>query len=358
MNQLPAGRWTRGVVLPLLVAIAAGAAVWTLREQGRRIDELATAARDNDRALEEILGEVTRMRLEQRSDALGPSGLLAKLRHYAPMLTSARTPEPDYLAAKHEMDAILRAFGAIGTDAWGPITKRLEQLKPDRDFEEARWLLRAAAQVDPVAGKEIVKDVLAGKRLPSPRLRWDAARLMTEIDRPLAQHMLRQILLTESSRGVNMERAMAEHATIPDPAALSASGFHNYVAQYVESGDEKIDDTLLMVVGRTEHDLPTIQKCVEYLGKRRCERAVETIEKLYRKPPHNQENPLFLNHCLTALHSIQGERARPFLEEAMRTTTSDIVAKHCRTLLAAQSVARPAEASSQEANSIAPPGKK
>lgn len=357
MNPSSAGRGLRDLVLPLAVIAAIGGGAFVLHRQEARLQELTATAAKNDAALQEILGEVTRVRLEQRNEALGVNGLLEKLRTYAPMLTSSRIPEPDYKYARAEMDAILRALAAIGKDAWGPVTERLRVVKADAEFDEARWLLRAATRVDPLPGKEIVKDVLAGKRLPSSRLRLDAARLMTEIDRPLAQAMLRQILLTESSRGVNLERASAQGYALPDPAALSASGFHNYVAQYVDSGDEQIDDTLLMVVGRAEHDIPTIQKCVEYLGKRKCERAVPTIEKLYAKPPFNQENPLFMNHCLTALNEIQGERARPFLEEALRKTTSDIVANHARTLLAVQSIARP-DARAQDANSIAPPGKK
>jgi len=352
MNQSSAGQRIRELLLPLAVIAAVATGAFVLHRQEQRLQELTATAAKNDATLQEILGEVTRVRLEQRNEALGVNGLLAKLRKYSPMLTSSRIPEPDYQYARAEMDAILRALATIGKDAWDPITARLRDLKADQDFDEARWLLRAATRVDPLPGKEIVKEVLAGKRLPSSRLRLDAARLMTEIDRPLAQTMLRQIMLTESSRGVNLERAGADYA-IPDPAALSASGFHNFVAQYVDSGDDQIDDTLLMVVGRSEHDLTTIQKCVEYLGKRRCERAVETIEKLYRKPPFHQENPLFMNHCLTALNAIRGDAARPFLEEALRTTTSDIVANHARTLLAVQTVARP-----QDANSIAPPGKK
>lgn len=333
MNESTPGRRLLPTILSCALAAGLAATAAVVWRQGRRIDDLTAAARTNDATLQQILAEVNRVRLEQRSEVLGTQGLLKKLQTYAPMLTSARVPEPDYLAAKAEMDAILRALATIGEDAWKPITERLRELKSDTNFDEVKWLLRAAVKVDPKAGKEIVKDVLAGTRLPSPRLRLEAARMMTEIDKPLAQTMLRHILMTESSRGVNMERAMAQGAPIPDAAALSASGFHNFVAQYTETDDPQIDDTLLMVVGRAEHDLATVQKCVELLGRRKCERATATIEKLYRNPPHNQENPLFLNHCLTALHQIKGAAARPFLEEALKNATTETVANHCTFLL-------------------------
>lgn len=355
MNESPRTARTMSPVLALLLLLglgAVGAGVWS---HGRRIDALADAVRAHDAALQQILGEVTRARLEQRADAAGPAGLLGKLRAYAPLLTSSRVPEPDYKAARAEMDAILRAFAAIGADAWRPVTERLRELNGEQNFDEARWLVRAAVKIDPKAGKEIVKEIVAGTRLPSPRLRLDATRLMLELDRPLAQTLLRGILTTESSRGVNVERAMAAGAPIPDAAALSTSGFHNFVALYVESGDERIDDTLLMVMGRAEHDLVTVQKCVESLGRRKCERAAPAIEKLYREPPHRQDNPLFLNHCLTALHEIRGDAAREFLEEALRTTTNPTVANHCRHLLGG---ADAGGAAGQAANSIAPPGKK
>lgn len=353
MNEPPRGPRLPGITISLLLLAGLGAVGAVVFVQGRQIDALVESVRAGDATLQEILGEVTRARLEQRAEALGPAGLLAKLRAYSPLLTSSRVPEPDYKAARAEMDAILRAIAAIGTDAWAPVTARLRELNGEQHFDEARWLVRAAVRIDPKAGKEIVKDIVAGTRLPSPRLRLDAARFLLEIDRPLAQNLLRGIMTTESSRGVNAERAMAAGAPIPDAAALSTSGFHNFVGLYVDSGDERIDETLLMVVGRAEHDVVTVQRCVEALGRRKCERAVATIEKLYREPPNGQENPLFLNHCLTALHEIRGTAARPFLEEALRTTSLPTVANHCRMLLGGDG-----SAAAQAANSIAPPGKK
>ncbi|MBL8729159.1 MAG: hypothetical protein JNM25_12050 [Planctomycetes bacterium] len=321
-------------LLLLLVTLSAlggtGVAAWRLQA---RLAALETRSAANDSLLGEVYGEVTRIRLEQRADALGPAGLLAKLRVYAPLVTSARTPEPDFLAAKREIDAILRAFEAIGEDAWKPVVERLAQLDGDKDYDEARYLVRAAMRIDPAAGKGLAKEVLAGTRLPSPKMRWDAARMLIEADRPLAQQMLRHIVSTESSRGVNPDRAGAQGMAVPDLAAMSATGFHNFIGLYVLSEDPALEDTLLMVMGRAEHDLVTVQECVKVLGERRCERAVPAIEKAYREPPNRVENPLFQMHCLTSLQQIQGAAARPFLEQALQNATTDTVAKHCQFLL-------------------------
>lgn len=327
----------RRSLLPTALAVATLAAVaglgyLVLRLQ-HEVEALRTAAAADDAVLAQVHGEVTRIRLEQRAEALGPQGLLAKLRAFAPLVTSARVPEPDYQFAKDELDAVLRAFEAIGEDAWQPVVTRLEQLDASADYDEARYLLRAAMRIDPTAGKEIVKNVLAGARLPSPRLRWDAARILIDAAPELAQRLLRHIMLTESSRGVNPDRVGDRDIPIPDPAALSASGFHNFVQLYAQSGDPKLEDTLLMVLGRAEHDLVTVQACVKMLGELGSERAVPAIEKLFLQPPHGFENPLFQNHCLSALHQIQGEAARPFLERAQREATSPIVAQHCAFLL-------------------------
>jgi hypothetical protein len=326
----------------LLALGGTGFAAWRLQA---RLEALEARGEKNDSLLDEVHGEVTRIRLEQRAEALGPAGLLAKLRVYAPLVTSARTPEPDFAAAKREIDSILRAFAAIGQDAWKPVTDRLRQLDADKDYDEARYLVRAAMRIDPEAGKGIAKEVLTGQRLSSPKMRWDAARMLTDADKPLAQQLLRHIVSTESSRGVNPDRT---GTPVTDIAAMSTSGFHNFIGLYVRTEDPALEDTLLMVMGRAEHDLITVQECVKVLGERHCERAVAAIEKAYREPPNRVENPLFQMHCVTSLQQIQGPAARPFLEEALRTATTDTVAKHCRFLLdqiGVTTVATPAPAS-------------
>jgi hypothetical protein len=209
----------------------------------------------------------------------------------------------------------------------------MDELKGDKNFDELKWLLEAAVRVDKPAGLEIVKEVLLGTRFPAPRLRWYAARMMIDFDKPVAQAALRQILTTESSRGMDPERAAAQNATIIDQAAFASTGFSNFVQYYVLSEDPKLDETLLMVLGRTEHDVATLQECVKVLGSRGCERAAEPIKKLYLRPPGAQENPIFLTYCLTAIAAIEGEKARPFFEEMLAKATTEKVANHLKDLL-------------------------
>ncbi|HEU4417464.1 MAG TPA: hypothetical protein VFT55_00920 [Planctomycetota bacterium] len=296
-----------------------------------RVAALEKTNADMRSSLEEVLGEVTRIRIEQSTELKGPKGLLEKLRTYAPLVASSRTTDPDFKAAHKEIQNVLRAFQSIGEDAWAPIMARIGELRGDKDFDEARWLLEAAVRVDPKESKSILQQVLLGRYLPSPRLRLQAARMLIDLDKPLAQSLLRQILTTESYRGTNPDRAPGNDGKVLDPSAQAQQGFYNFVVWYLRSEDPQIDDTLLMVLGRIEHDLTTIQECVKELGERRCERAVEPIQKLFKNPP--QQNPLFLKYCVDAIHKIQGDAARPWLEEAMRTTEVQSVADHIKKLL-------------------------
>ncbi|MCA8974247.1 MAG: hypothetical protein KDC98_05970 [Planctomycetes bacterium] len=306
---------------------------YQLHRENQRIEALEQRLAAREATLEEILGEVTRTRIEQRTQYKGPAGLLEKLSVFAPLLSNASTTAPDHAAAKEEMAAILRAFRSIGKDAWEPIHERFAKLDPTKDFDELKWLLEAAVVVDEKRGSELANKVLLGLEKPTARLRWHAANLLIERNRKLAQLSLRQILLTESSRGINSERAAAYGSAIPDAAAYSQTGFYNFVTRYRMTDDPEMDTTLLMVIGRSEHDQQTVQECVKILGQRRCQRAVPAIEKLYLNPPGFQHNPLFQNHCITALAAIQGEGARPFFEKILPDATTDTVANYLKRLL-------------------------
>lgn len=311
-----------------------GGAAYQLLALTRAIETLRSDAAADRASLREILGEVTRTRIEQSAGAKGPQALLEKLRTYASLVTSARVNEPDYRSAEKEITAVLRAFATLGADAWQPVQDRLAALDPAKDFDEIKQLLRASLAVDRAKGLVLYREVLLGQRLPSPRLRWFVAGELTDIDRPLARDLLRRVLLTESSRGFNPDYAAAfEGAAVPDRAALSASGFHNYVVAYARTEDERADDTLLMVLGRSEHDRMTVQECIKTLGARRCAAAAPIIEGFVRKPPGGQEDPIFLNHCYEALVAIRGADARAFLEAELARNQQDLVAQRIQALL-------------------------
>ncbi|MCR9243398.1 MAG: hypothetical protein NXI31_00095 [bacterium] len=319
--------------LATLIALGSGWAALELRSSNARLTAVEEQLAAREATMQEILGEITRIRIEQRMDGRGPAALLAALKTYAPMLVSARTPEPDFEAAMKQMKSILRAFESVGEDAWKPVMDRIAALEAAKNFDELKWLLEAALVIDRKPALEMVRQVVMGQKLPSPRLRWYASDILLREDRPLAQRCLRQVLLTESSRGVNPERAAAYGLPIPDISAVATTGFHNFVTKYVTAEDPETEDTLLMVMGRTDSDMMTVQTCVKELGKRRTARAAGTIRKLFERPPGHSHNPLFQVHCLEAIAAIEGEKARPFFEQALDKATTETVAKQLETLL-------------------------
>ncbi|MCK5940411.1 MAG: hypothetical protein KAI24_00465 [Planctomycetes bacterium] len=315
-----------GILLTVTLVAACFTAYQTWANHAR-LAEQAERLTASEQLLQEVLGEVTRMRIEQRAEGKGAAALIEKLQVYAPLMSDARVPEPDYQNAKKEIVAILRAFESLGKErAWQPVMARIEEADPRKDFEEVKWLLEVAVRLDLEAGKQLVKDVMLGLRLPNPRLRWFASRIMTERDKPLAQQLLRRILMTESSRGVNLDRAGQHGMAIPDQAAFAVTGFNNFVTRYLQTDDPKTEDTLIQLLHRVEHDQITIQECVKELGRRKCERALDLIKKLYDDPPLDQQNPLFLGHVIDAVATIGGKDEIAWLESKLPTAATDVIA--------------------------------
>ncbi|GAB4160197.1 MAG: hypothetical protein Fur0037_27160 [Planctomycetota bacterium] len=322
------------LLIPIGILIGAGAAAYLAYDARREVTALREEWARAEGQLKTLNAEVTRMRIEQSTEGRGVHAILEKLEAYAPLLTSAAVAKPDYAAAEKEMQAILRATESLGVDAFEPLQKRFLELPADQ-FDARKWLLEAMLRADPGRGKAFVRKVLHGyhRDVPvSPRLRWYAADLLIRIDPELARVELRTILQTESSRGINPDRAAAYGIPVPD-SSIASSGFHNFIGRYVRTNDPECIATLLMVLGRSEHDLVTVQECVKELGHLKAEKAVPAIEKLYKSPPAIRDNPLFLNHCLDALVEIQGAGARPFLEKALRNATNELVANKIKHLL-------------------------
>lgn len=306
----------------------------SLRSESERRSSTETQWRTEITAtLSRIENEIARMRIEQRVGGQGPQALMQMLRSHAEALVNARTAAPDFVNAQEQMRAVMRAFASLGQDGVGPLLERFSSLDPKQSFDEMRWLLEALAESDPEKGKQIAAEVLLGRRKPNPRLRWAAAELLQRIDKPLAQSTLRQVLLTETSRGIDPDRAAAYGATVLDPSAVAATGFFNFVVHYLRTEDPQAEETLLQVLVRPQQDVATLQETIEALGKLRSARAQRRIEELYLKPPGAQQNPLFLNKCLDALVAIRGKDCKPWLQQQLAAAEHDLVVQHIDRLI-------------------------
>lgn len=330
---LQSGRSTVAPLLTIALIGAIGFAGYAWLQTETVLASQDVQLKKVDETLEKMLGEITRMRLEQTSEGQGPAALLEKLKVYAPLTADARTAEPDFKNALLELKAIVRAFESCGNDAWKPVTSRLREADAKKDFNEIKWLMEIAIRLDAKAGKQIAKEVLQGHRLPYPRLRWWAADLLLSHDKPLAGQLLRQILMTESSRGVNLNRAQVAGIQVPGQAAYATTGFNNFVQRYIRSEDIKLEETLTLLLTRIEHDAITVQECIKELGKRKSRPALASIKKVYDNPPLEQQNPLFLNICVNAVDQIEGEASIAWLEEKLKTAPTDAVANVIQTVL-------------------------
>ncbi|MFK7742044.1 MAG: hypothetical protein AB8H80_17140 [Planctomycetota bacterium] len=329
----PAGKSAWPPLLVLTLCVLGGLTFLGLRTE-KHAQEQAERLADVETQLEGLLGEVTRLRIEQSSEGRGPAALLEKLATYAPLTSNSRVTEPDYRNAKKELAAIVRAFEATDKQsAWQAVTARLREADPQKDFDEIKWLLEIALRLDKEPGKEIAKKILLGQRMPFPRMRWWAAELLIDHDVELARTLLRTILRNETSRGVDPSRAHAYGMTLPDPAAYATTGFNNFVQLYLRSKDPKTDETLIMVLGRFEHDKITLQDCVKALGERRSKKAVDTIKKLFDNPPFRQQDFFFLRYCAQAVADIEGIDAVPWLEEKLAAAQIEVNAKALQQIL-------------------------
>lgn len=316
--------WT----LPLLIAALLGlglqiALQFSLKED---LHDARQRLEATEQQLQALTAEMTRYRIEQSTGSKGIAALLEQLKAYAPELTSGMVPKPEYRQAKKEMDAVLQAVKALGKDAFEPIHRRFLDLG-QQEFDERKWLLEAMVAADRGRGLDFAQQVLEGYHQGVPvtsRMRLYAADVMVREDQARAGLVLRNVLRTESVRGINPERA-SPGITIPDPSVTS-SGFENFIDRYMRSEDPERAATLQMILGRGEHDLRTLQESIKCLAQLQCHEAVPAIQKLYARPPVVSENPIFMMICLDAIADIDGEAARPYLEEQLKDAGNELVA--------------------------------
>jgi hypothetical protein len=319
------------VLVPVLVVLALGAGVYcgfslvaAQREAGEQLGKLSQQVAELERA-------VHLLRIERQSTVgAGVPALLEQLRYWAPQLEAASTPQAEMPAIRQRIGDVMKAVAALGKDAYPAIAAEFDKHADDLHDELRRWLLRAASAADPTRGRDLLIQVLrALQRKVSTRLREFAADELTAIDKPAAGAVLRSILQYESSRGISADRIPPELLALRPETYYGHSGhfpgFFNFVIKYAATGDPEIDLTLTMLLGRHEHDLPTIQAAVKELGARKYKGAAARIRELYASPPGIPDNPLFQLHCLDALAAIEGRGACDFFEQEKRRARHEML---------------------------------
>jgi len=269
------------------------------------------------------------LRIEQKSEAKGVAGVLEQIHHWADVLCNTKYTDVQFNEAEKSMKEALRAMKAHGPDAFQPVYVDLceapslqEELGACAD-ERRKWLLRAAIQIDPKRAKELLVRFLRGhdaELSPNPRMRWFAAEELITLDRAVAAVELREVLRSESARGVDPNSARGAI-----PASRSMAGFSNFINKYIRAGDDRQEETLIQILGKPEHDMITKQECVKELGNMKSRDAVPFIERLFAEPPEIANNAVFKNHCVNALVAILGVEACPWLQDAFSREQNQLV---------------------------------
>src|SRR5690349_4693100 len=148
----PVSTPSRLLPVTVLAVVLAALCIVILDLRGK-IVQLTERTQAAEQTLDKVLGEVTRTRIEQSVGGVGIHALMDKMAAYAPILTEANYAKPDFMAAQREMEAVLRAVQAIGTDAFAPLQAKLLKADPQKDFELQKLLLDAAMRADPEQGK-------------------------------------------------------------------------------------------------------------------------------------------------------------------------------------------------------------
>ncbi len=325
--------WLGSQILLALVLLAGGAAVFwrsarteaAIDGVATRVGELADAVRRQEQALQLL-------RFEQRhKEGLGMDALLEQLAFWARQHALSSTPAAERQPIDEHLAAICRAMLAVGASEAFP---RLERAFHERAAAAANdpareWLLRAMVQVDASRAADFLARAARGLEFTvPPALRLFAARELVAIDPPRAARVLRAVLDSESTRGLDAARLSPEERAAAATAAdrvQAYAGFWNFVDAYADTRDPQAAATLLMLLGRrNEHDLLTLQAAVKALGTLAAPEAVAAIRDLLEHPPPGH-HPMFSNHCLDALARIQGPAANDYFEDMLRRDQPDIV---------------------------------
>ena len=330
------------IVMLLATLLAAGASALF----GWRAETEASSVRQElDRVGKEVvdLRRTLQLMRFERGGASGPTALLDQLRFWAPKLQNSSTPAAEVPEILRKVQDIHEGFAGVGPDAWSLLENALHKAVTDSEDEFRKQCLIALGRIDAKRACELMVPIVRGFDLTkpsapqaSPRMRLMACDELTRLDKQLAGQTLRQVLTTQSSQGVNLQRVAPEYAAKLAPMVAGAaawSGFFNLVAKYIATDDSELDATLQMLLVRAEHDRTTIQECVKALGTRRCKDAAPRIQELFHQPPPPTDDPIFRNHCLDALATILGDAARPFFDEALRKEGNKIVQAKLQDLL-------------------------
>jgi len=326
--------WGSMIGMAAILATMTSGGLWVHNSLGNRLDTMSTRIGKVEQA-------VQLYRFEQSIEqGLGMTALVEQIRHWAPLLGSASTPIIAIPKIKQRLDDVYSAMLAIDQkEAMDRLIREFESCEPGAEDEIALWILRGMTRIDAPRSSDFIGRVIEGFDFRvSSRLRLMAADVLLLVDTDHAGERLHRVLERESHRGLSLDRVPPDlRSRITNGAGQIPSypGFFNFVSRYVMTGHKDIEATLMMILGRKEHDLTTVQACVKELGAMKSNLALEQIQKLFEVPPNHSDNPIFRNHCLDAISKIfgPGNKACSYFQNALRHEQSGLVQNKLKGLI-------------------------
>ncbi len=334
----PSHRNGASLVVGLALLAGGGGAWWDIRS---RFDDLASRAAALEASQARVERAMQLFRFERGSKGLGVTALLEHLRHWAPLLSLSTTPQREIGAIQERVDDLTKAFEAIGADAYEPLVAAFKNAAPTED-DLRKWLITTLPRLDRARGIALLEETVRGvDRSVSPRIRVHAANVLLETDKERLGRVLGELLTYESAAGIDPTRlpaglreAFGAAQLVPERMPM----FFNFIDLFVATGASDVEEKLIMVAGRQDHDLATVQACVKQLGDLRSVRGVKVIKRLYDRPPEMMVNPIFQGHCLDAIGRIEGAGACDYFKEMLRrgpdervhAKLTELIKTHCR----------------------------
>ena len=303
----------------LVAALAVGALVLALRQI--LLPELREQRLVLERLVEKVqkLEEATQFQRFEKGPGTGFSAVLDHLRFWSGQkakMGGSVVERPVIRSHLKEGEDALLSLGSSGFDhvASAFLAARSEGEDDLRDV-----LLDVLCRLDSQRGALFAEKCLRRQieTQVSPRMRLLAADQLMKIDLSRAGEVLKDILSTEYTRGLQVGRTLP----VGDAPPIERSenpGFFNFVSRFMRTSYPQKKNVLNEMLNNPIHDLTTLIEVVDGLGEEKSMEAVDKLKEFFEtreRPPYS--NPMFRIHCVQAVANILGPESCNWLKQML-----------------------------------------
>lgn len=314
----------------LVLAAGAGYLGWRVHAlESSTADRLEKIAAHHE-GVEKVLNLI---RLEAKHGIAGIGAVIEQIEHWAPELASSGANAALIKTSQDQIRSAIAAAEALDPETAFPALEAA--FTANEDPETRRWFMHAMMRVDKQRGLDFCAVVVRGNRYqPRSNTRFRAADELLDNDKMFAGEVLAEVLQIESARGITRPIPVDRQKEYEEHVRTSEfPSFFNFINQFARSEHPEVEPVLVSLINRDDHDMNTYRECIKELGKLKSKQAAKRIKRLIVDPPFKFVDPIFTMHALQALVDIEGESARPFLEELLAKRQPELVANKLDTLI-------------------------